>query len=135
MDDLPITEGNGLEEAAAPEKSSETLDRRDFLKLAAIFTGSTLLLLSRCGGLDVPAPLPDQELPPIPPNFKRFILTKSEWTPTEILQTIVAFGSQCPDWKCTLLWVDQPEFEFYDTVEEIVNLYVQDGGIELVWLD
>jgi hypothetical protein len=135
MDDLPITEGNSAEENSALEQDRETLDRRDFLKLAAILTGSTLLLLSRCDGLNVPTPLPDQELPPIPPNFKRFILTKSEQRVTETVQAIAAFGSQCPDWKCTLLWVDQPEFEFYDSVEEIINLHTQEGDAELVWLD
>ena len=135
MDDLSLTDPNDEEEDAAPEPEAASLERRDFLKLAAILTGSTLLLLSRCGGLELPESPPDQELPDIPPNFKRFVLTKREQRATAIVQVIVAFGSQCPDWQCALLWTDQPDFEFYDNVEEILNLYTQDGQTELMWLD
>ena len=135
MDDSPITELNDEEEESAPTEVAEAASRRDFLKLSAILTGSTLLLLSRCGGFEVPEHPPDQEPRPIPPNFKRFILTKREQRATEIVQIVVAYGSQCPDWQCALLWVGQPDFQFYDSVEEIVNLYTQDGQTELVWLD
>lgn len=135
MDDLPLTERNEEEQAPTAEEIAELVGRRDFLKLAAILTGSTLLLLSRCGGLEFPEPLPDQEVVPIPPNFKRFILVKNEQQATEIVQAIAAFGSQCPDWQCALLWIGQPEFEFYDNVQQILNRYTRDGETELKWLD
>lgn len=135
MDNSPITELNDEEHESAPEEVVESVGRRDFLKLAAILTGSTLLLLSRCGGFEFPEPLPDQELPSIPPNFKRFILVEQEQQASEVGQKIVAFGSQCPDWQCALLWIDQPDFEFYDSVEQIVERYSRDGQRELVWLD
>jgi len=135
MDDLPIAELNDEEQESLPKQGAESASRRDFLKLAAILTGSTLLLLSRCGGLEVPEGLSDQELPPIPPNFKRFVLTKREQKAMRTIPPVVAFGSQCPDWQCALLWVDQSEFQFYDSVEEIINLYTQDGQTELRWLD
>jgi hypothetical protein len=135
MEDIPLTELNDEGQESAAEHDVQSVGRRDFLKLAAILTGSTLLLLSRCGGLEFPEPLPDHEVPPIPPNFKRFILVEREQRATEIVQAIVAFGSQCPDWQCALLWIGQPDFEFYDNVEEIVNRYTRDGQTELIWLD
>jgi hypothetical protein len=135
MDDSITTGPNNDENQTAPEEVAESVGRRDFLKLAAILTGSTLLLLSRCGGLEFPEPFPDEESLPIPPNFKRFILVESEQQATDTVQRIVAFGSQCPDLACALLWIDQPDFEFYDRVEQIVNRYTRDGRIELVWLD
>lgn len=135
MDDSLNIELNDVEQESMPDNVEEPVSRRDFLKLAAILTGSTLLLLSRCGGIEVPEQRPDQELPPIPPNFKRFVLTKRKQQATGIEMEIVAFGSQCPDWQCALLWVDQPEFQFYDSVEEIENLYTKDGQTELMWLD
>jgi len=135
MDESAITELNDDEQESVPVEVAESVSRRDFLKLAAILTGSTLLLLSRCGGLEVPGDVPSQEIPPIPPNFKRFILTKREQRATETVQAIVAFGSQCPDWQCALLWIGNPDFQFYDSVEEIINLYTQDGQTELTWLD
>ena len=135
MDDSSITELNDEEQEFLPDYAAEQASRRDFLKLAAILAGSTLLLLSRCGGLEVSEQLPDQELPLIPPNFKRFVLTRREQRATEIVLAIVAFGSQCPDWQCALLWIDQPDFQFYDSVEEIVNLYSIDGQTEMMWLD
>jgi hypothetical protein len=135
MDDLANTELDSEEQNPTLENSESTVGRRDFLKLAAILTGSTLLMLSRCGGFEIPEMPPDQDLPPIPPNFKRFVLTRRETRSTGAVQVLAAFGSQCPDWQCTLLWVDQPEFEFYENVEEVLNAYTQDGLTELVWLD
>lgn len=135
MDDSISTERNDDQNRPVPEEVAESVGRRDFLKLAAILTGSTLLLLSRCGGLEFPEPFPDEELPPIPPNFKRFILVEREQRAMDIAQRIAAFGSQCPDWTCALLWIDQPDFEFHDSVEQIVNRYTRDGRTELVWLD
>jgi hypothetical protein len=135
MDETPSTELNDDEQESTPAEAAESVSRRDFLKLAAILTGSTLLLLSRCGGLEVPGEVPGQVTPPIPPNFKRFILVKREQRAMEVVQVVVAFGSQCPDWQCALLWINDPDFQFYDNVEEIINLYTQDGQTELMWLD
>lgn len=95
---------------------------------AAILTGSMLMMLSRCNLPYAP------ELPPIPPEFKRFILTEqSPKVTTE--QIIVALGSQCPDLKCALWWVDTQEFEFFETVGQIDTRYVQNGRNQFHWLD
>lgn len=135
MDDSRDIDLHGEPQDSLPQQETEPIGRRDFLKLAAILTGSTLLLLSRCSGLDLSEPLPDEGLPPIPPNFKRFLLVKREQRLNEVVEVVVAFGSQCPDWSCALLWVDRPEFEFYGSVEEILNQYTSDRQTELVWLD
>ena len=110
------------------QDGSYGLARRDFLKVAAILTGSMLLMLSRCN-------LPyGADLPPIPPDFKRFILTEqSPVVATD--QIIVALGSQCPDLKCTLWWVADQEFQFFESVGQINNLYVNSGRNNLFWLD
>lgn len=135
MDDSQDIDLNGEAQDSVSPQEIEPIGRRDFLKLAAILTGSTLLLLSRCSGLDISEPLPEDELPPIPDNFKRFLLIEREQRLNELVERVVAFGSQCPDWSCALLWVDRPEFEFYGSVEEILNRYSSDGQIELIWLD
>ena len=124
MDDVPANEPTG----EAPQGEGYGLSRRDFAKVAAILTGSTLLMLSRCK-------LPfDPVLPSIPSNFKRFILTKqSPIVATE--KIVVALGSQCPDLRCALWWGENREFQFFESVSQIENLYVDNGRNELFWLD
>ena len=115
-------------EGPDPREEGYGLTRRDFLKAAAILTGSTLVLLSRCS-------LPyNSELPPIPPDFKRFILTEqSPSVATE--QIIVALGAQCPDLKCTLWWGAGEEFLFFESVDQINQQYMESGRNKLFWLD
>ena len=104
------------------------LSRRDFVKLAAILTGSTLLILSRCKPSSDPDPMQ------IPPQFKRFVLV--EQSPTVAKEKfIVAMGAQCPDMNCSLWWVADQELQFFDSVDQIIDLHVQDGRTELFWLD
>ena len=111
-----------------PPEGGYGLTRRDFLKAAAILTGSTLLLLSRCS-------LPyNPEQPPLPPDFKRFILTEqSPKAATE--QIVVALGAQCPDLKYTLWWGAGEEFHFFETMDQINQQYVETGRNNLFWLD
>ncbi len=114
--------------ADAPQGEGAAFSRRDFVKAAALMTGGLLLTLSRC---HLPS---DPDLLQIPPNFKRFILI--EQSPTVATEgIIVALGSQCPDLKCTLWGVDDQEFQFFESVDQIIDLYVQDGRSELIWLD
>ena len=130
-------QGQGRELAKEPDQESvgdalleenQGLSRRDFIKLAAILSGSTLLMLSRCK-----PPLEDKPLV-IPPDFKRFVLV--EQSPTVATEKIIiALGSQCPDLNCALWWVNDQEFQFFDSIEQIVNQYVGDGSFELIWLD
>jgi hypothetical protein len=109
-------------------EEKHSLSRRDFVKLAAILTGSTLLMLSRCK-----PPYQDKPLV-IPPNFRRFVLV--EQSPTVATEKIlIAMGSQCPDWNCALWWVSNREFQFFESVDQIINQYVRDGRAELIWLD
>jgi hypothetical protein len=109
-------------------EENQGFSRRDFVKLAAILTGSTLLMLSRCK-----PPLEDKPLM-IPPDFKRFVLVEqSPIVATE--KIIIAMGSQCPDLNCALWWVSDQEFQFFDSIEQIMNQYVGEGRLELIWLD
>lgn len=128
MDEIPAQ--NQAEEAADDGLPGEGLglSRRDFVKLAAILTGSTLLMLGRCRPTSEEAPLE------IPPEFKRFVLV--EQSPTVSTEKIiVALGSQCPDMNCALWWANNHEFQFFESVDQIVDLYVSDGRAELIWLD
>jgi hypothetical protein len=131
MNDIPPqAPENDLPDPVLPE-SGEALSRRDFLKVAAILTCSMFLLLSRCRP---PVETIGGELPPIPPDFKRFLLVKpSESVATE--KIIVALGSQCPDLSCALWWADDQEFEFFESVDQIATLYMRDGQNEFIWLD
>jgi hypothetical protein len=128
MEEIPAQ--NQPEETAG-EVLPETvhgLSRRDFVKVAAILTGSTLLLLGRCKPPYEEAPLE------IPPEFKRFVLV--EQSPTVSTEKIiVALGSQCPDMNCALWWVNNQEFQFFESVDQIVDLYVRESRAELIWLD
>lgn len=109
-------------------EEKHNLTRRDFVKLAAILTGSTLLALSRW------KPPYDEEPLEIPPEFKRFVLV--EQSPSVASEKIiVAMGSQCPDLNCALWWVNNQEFQFFESMDQIINLYVRDGRAELFWLD
>ncbi len=128
MDDSQAQLTPGGPDGGDPREESYGLTRRNFLRAAAILTGSTLLLLSRCS-------FPyDPDLPPIPPDFKRFILTEQSYrVATE--QIIVALGAQCPDLKCSLWWGADQEFQFFESVDQINQLYVESGRNELFWLD
>ena len=115
-------------EDGASQSQAYGLTRRDFLKASAISIASTLLLLSRCYQLPESGPFV------IPPDFKRFILY--EPSPKKETEKIaVALGSQCPDRQCVLWWIDDQEFQFFESVEQIIELYGPDGQAELVWLD
>ena len=128
MDEIPAQ--NQAVEAADDGLPEEGLglSRRDFVKLAAILTGSTLLMLGRCKP-------PYEETPlEIPPEFKRFVLV--EQSPTVSTEKIInALGSQCPDMDCALWWVNNQEFQFFESLDQIVELYVREGQAELIWLD
>lgn len=114
---------------AAPEEG-QSLSRRDFVISAALLSGSMLLMLSRCK----PTADGEIELAPIPPDFKRFtLITQSPTVETE--KIAVAVGSQCPDLACALWWVADQDFQFFESVEQIEKLYVQNGRNELIWLD
>ena len=128
MDDIPV-QNLAQEPAEDPLPEEEQgLSRRDFVKVAAILTGSTLLILSRCKPPYEPEPLE------IPFDFKRFVLV--EQSPTVAAEKIiVAMGSQCPDMNCALWWAANQEFQFFDSVDQIVDLHVQDGRTDLFWLD
>lgn len=114
----------------AAENKEPDFSRRDFMTAAAILAGSTLLLLSR---YRFPYEA-DGERPPIPPEFKRFILAEQSTTaPGE--STIIALGAQCPDLSCALWWGRDQDFQFFESVEQITAAYVQDNRVELFWLD
>jgi hypothetical protein len=118
---------SGREHDALPEAKRD-LSRRDFVKIAAILTGSMLIMPVRCMQANNEEPLV------IPPDFKRFILVEQSSTAaTE--EIIVAMGSQCPDLNCALWQVSDQEFQFFESVDQIVNLYVRDGRTDLIWLD
>jgi hypothetical protein len=104
------------------------LSRRDFVKIAAILTGSTLLMLSRCR-----PPYSDEPLV-IPPEFKRFVLVEQSPTVTTE-KIIIGLGSQCPDLSCALWLISDREFQFFESVEQIANQYVEHGRAEIIWLD
>ena len=131
MNDIPPhSPENNLPELSMPDPG-EGFSRRDFLKVAAILTGSMVLMLSRCRP---EIETIDGELPPIPPNFKRFLLVRqSEDVATE--KIIVALGSQCPDMTCALWWADNQEFEFFESLDQIDALYIEDGQYDRIWLD
>lgn len=133
MDDIPAQDlaeepnDDALNENVLLEEK-QGLSRRDFVKIAAILTGSTLLVLSRCKQSYKPEPLE------IPHDFKRFILIEqSPAVATE--KVIVAMGSQCPDMNCALWWADDQEFQFYNSVDQIIDLHASDGRTEFFWLD
>jgi hypothetical protein len=128
MDDIPAQDQTEEPPIDIFPEEINGLSRRDFVKVAAILTGSTLLMLSRC------KPPDDDEPLEIPPQFKRFVL--AEQSPTVATEKIiVAMGSQCPDLNCALWWVNDQEFQFFDTVDQISDLYVRNGHYELIWLD
>lgn len=128
MDDMPAKDSGEAPVDETLPKEEVGLTRRDFVKAAALITGGMLLTLSRC---QLPA---DPDLLEIPPDFKRFIL--AEPSPTVVAEgIIVAMGSQCPDLKCALWGVVDQEFQFFESVDQIFDLYVQDGRSELIWLD
>lgn len=127
MDDLPTT---AVPPDAPQPEDAAGLSRREFLLLAAFLGGGAVLMLTRCR-----PPSPEDEEPlEIPAEFRRFMLViPSSVVPGE--KKIVALGGQCPDLACSLWWVDTQEFEFFDSVEQIMARYAQQGERELLWLD
>ena len=106
------------------------LTRRDFMIAATLLSGSMLLMLSGCDLSEDG----DVDVPPVPPEFRRFTLvTQSPTVETE--KIVVAAGSQCPDLACAMWWSDEHDIQNFESIQEIERLYVQDGTFELIWLD
>ena len=130
MNDIP--EQSAIEEPPTEATADGAgLSRRDFAKVMAILTGSTLLMLSRCS---LPFAERGGDLPPIPTDFKRFLLVRQ--SPTTASDLIVtALGHQCPDLKCALWSVEDQEFQFFNSVDQIQRRYTRDGRYQLLWVD
>lgn len=123
------------ERAAEQESAADTpvvhiaaLNRRDFLKLAAVLAASTALVLSRCG--------PDGSftLPPVPTNFKRFLLVELDRASGEFA-ALLARGTQFPDARCVVLWQDTSDFTVYASSDDVYRLHVRPQRTRFVWLD
>lgn len=109
--------------------------RREFLKLSAILTGSTLLLVNGCGYLENLNQINDLGMPPLPAEFKRFVLTRTEFGLEQPKLTEIALGSQHQNLQVSLLAYDQAELLIFKNVQDVLNSYAGKGEIELHWLD
>lgn len=69
-------------------------------------------------------------LPPLPAVYARFILIEAETS------KILAFGTQYPNLRCTLMWNDEPShLMVFSDVDDVYRTYTEDKVIELIWID
>lgn len=111
------------------------ITRRDFVIMGALFAGGLAMTAWRLAAPDQTRPGYVGELPPIPPQFRRFVLTQPEPNPTIAERQAVAYGAQCPDLTVALLWVDETQFQFFQSVADVEAIYTHDGKTTLFWLD
>lgn len=133
--DEALVEQNDTPEEATPESQQAQLSRRQFLALAAILAGSTALVLGRHSFDRAPGDIPSTIEPAIPQGFRRFVIMTTRLAPDGSTRPPEAYGAQCPDGACVLLWQNKPDFEFHDHVADIMDSYVSDGDYRLKWLD
>jgi hypothetical protein len=123
-------------EPQAANSPTTGLTRRDFLILAGLAAGGTAIILGRLGAGDLAGPYVSGPLPSIATEFRRFVLARRSPSPEDSSSLMVAaYGGQFPDLRCAVLWVDDPIFQFYNEVADILHLYTYDGQTEFVWLD
>ena len=135
IDEQAMSENNDVPMKPTDKPLTAHVSRRDFLKLSAILTGSTLLLINGCGYLERLDPQAELVMPPLPPEFKRFTLTKIETGFEQPRITEFALGSQHQNMQVSMLAYDQHDIQIFDSVQDLLNGYARDGQIELRWLD
>jgi hypothetical protein len=135
IDEQVVSEVNDVPKERSDRGITARVSRRDFLKLSAILSGSTVLLLNGCGFLEELDPQVHLDMPPLPQAFKRFTMTRIETGFEQPTITEIAIGSQHQNMQVSLVAYDQPIVQIYDSVQDLLNVYSSDGPLELRWLD
>lgn len=67
---------------------------------------------------------------PLPADYARFILVNIADS------RVIAFGIQYPDYRCALMWNDEPfHMLVYAEIGDVHRVYTSGNTIELVWVD
>jgi hypothetical protein len=135
IDELAMSENTNVPMKPPDRPLTGHVSRREFLKLSAIMAGSTLLLVNGCGYLEQFDPHIDLAMPAVPPDFKRFVLTRIEQTLEQPTITEVALGSQHQNMQVSLLAHDRAEVQIFDDIKDVLDSYMSEGQMELHWLD
>ena len=133
--DEALVEQNHTPEEAIPGPEQAQISRRQFLALAAILAGSTALVLGRHSQRDSPDDVPATVVPVVPEGFRRFVIMTNSLALVGTTRPPEAYGAQCPDGTCVLLWQNKRDFEFHDHVDQIMSSSVRGGSYHLQWLD
>lgn len=67
---------------------------------------------------------------PLPADYARFVLVNIADS------RIMAFGIQYPDYRCALMWNDEPfHMLVYTDIDDVRRVYTTGNTVELVWVD
>ncbi len=135
LNELAMPDGNKAPNESSGKSLNGGISRRDFLKLSAILAGSTVLMVNGCSYLEQLNPQLDFGIPPIPPEFRRFVLTRVEPGLQRPRITEIALGSQHQNLQVSLLAYDHAEVQFFETIQEVLDTYNGLEQIELRWID
>lgn len=133
--ELAMPDGNSTPNEPSEGSLSAGISRRDFLKLSAVLAGSTVLMVNGCNYLEQVNPQLDFGLPPVPREFRRFILTRVELGQLQPRTTEIALGSQHQNLQVSLLAYDQPDVQFFNTIQDVLKSFNGSEQVELRWID
>lgn len=67
---------------------------------------------------------------PIPDSFRRFVLVQKD------NQQVLAYGTQYPDFRCVVIWSDDPfHLMNFNDVEDVVRSIHVDDTTDILWID
>jgi len=72
----------------------------------------------------------DSPVAPLPADYARFVLVNIADS------RIMAFGIQYPDYRCALMWNDEPfHMLVYTDIDDVRRVYTTGNTVELIWVD
>ena len=72
----------------------------------------------------------EKPVAPLPADYARFVLINLSDS------VIKAFGIQYPDYRCALVWNDEPfHMMVYADIDDVLRIFTTDNTVGLVWVD